>query len=214
MPGLEPYVGNSIFYTTFSEPRIVRGLDVAVTGGGNSAGQAVVHLATYARRVTLVVRAPTLEEGMSDYLVQQIRGLPNVEVRLESEVVGGAGKPRLEQLAVRNNASDSVENVPATFFFVMIGAFPNTDWLADVVQRDAKGFVLTGHEIDSSVWPLERPPLTYETSMPGVFAAGDVRRGSMKRVASAVGEGAGAVQNVHEYLTQQEKAVLAQGHAA
>jgi thioredoxin reductase (NADPH) len=213
VPGLGAYVGNSIFYTTFSEPRVVRGLDVAVTGGGNSAGQAVVHLATYARHVTLVVRAPGLEQSMSDYLVQQIRGLPNVEVRLGSEIVGGSGEPRLEQLAVRKKASGSVENVSAVFLFVMIGALPNTDWLADAVQRDAKGFILTGHEIDPRVWSLERPPLAYETSMPGVFAVGDVRRGSMKRVASAVGEGAGGVQNVHEYLSQYEKARSAPGKA-
>ena len=200
VPSLDHFVGKNIFYTTFSEPRLVRDLDVAVIGGGNSAGQAVIHLAAYARRVTLIVRADSLKKGMSDYLVRQIRERSNVDVKLSSEVVGGDGADRLEHLAVRNNVGDSVDTVPVTILFVMIGALPRTDWLAGMAQRDEKGFIPTGHDIDPTQWPLSRAPMTFETSVPGVFAVGDVRHGSTKRVASAVGEGAGAIQNVHAYL--------------
>ena len=206
VPGLERFVGRSIFYTTFSDPRVLHDLDVAVVGGGNSAGQAVVHLAAHARRVTLIVRANSLETGMSDYLVREIRRRQNVEVRLGAEVIGGGGTDHLEQLAVRDNAYGTVESVPARLLFAMIGALPRTDWLTGVVQRDGKGFILTGHDVSLSDWSRERPPLTYETSVPGVFAVGDGRRGSMKRVASAVGEGAGAIQDVHLYLQEVKKA--------
>lgn len=198
---LERFVGRSIFYTTSGDPQVLRDLDVAVVGGGNSAGQAAIHLATHARRVTLIVRADSLEKGMSDYLVQQIRRLPNICVKLNSEVVGGEGEQRLERLDVQDTASEGIEKVPASLLFVMIGALPHTDWLASV-QRDSKGFILTGRDVDLATWPLDRPPLTFETSVPGVFAIGDVRHGSLKRVASAVGEGAGAIQNVHQYLEE------------
>ena len=205
VPSLERFVGRSIFYTTFGETRLVRDLDLAVVGGGNSAGQAVVHLAAHARRVTLIVRAASLGKGMSDYLVRQIREKPNVEVRLNAEVVGGDGAERLERLAIRDNARNTVEHIPATILFVMIGALPRTDWLSGEVQRDDKGFILTGHDVALSGWPLDRPPMTFETSTPGVFAVGDGRHGSMKRVASAVGEGASAVQSVHQYLEGVER---------
>lgn len=200
VPEIERFVGKSVFYTTFGESRLVRDLDVAVTGGGNSAGQAAIHLAAFARRVTLVVRADTLESGMSDYLVQLIRRTPNIEARLGTEVVGAEGGELMERLAIRNKAADSIETIPAKLLFVLIGAMPHTDWLAGVVQRDSKGFILTGHDVDLEGWPLARPPMSFETSVPGVFAVGDVRLGSMKRVASAVGEGAGAVQGVHQYI--------------
>jgi thioredoxin reductase (NADPH) len=202
VPELERFVGNSIFYTTFGESRLVRGLDVAVVGGGNSAGQAVVHLANFARNVTLLVRGDSLGRTMSDYLVQQIRQTPNIQVKLGAEVVGGAGKDRLQTLEVRDRASDAIETIPARLLFVLIGAFPHTDWLQGVVQRDAKGFIPTGHRVDPALWPLQRQPMSFETSVPGVFAVGDVRLDSMKRVAAAVGEGAGAIQNVHQYLAQ------------
>jgi len=200
VPELERFVGSSIFYTTFGETRLVRGLDVAVVGGGNSAAQAVVHLARFARTVTLIVRGNALERTMSDYLVQQIRSTPNVQVRLEAEVVGGDGGERLQTLQVRDRASGAAESIPARFLFVLIGALPHTDWLHGTVQRDAKGFIATGHRVDPALWPLQRQPMNFETSVPGVFAVGDVRLDSMKRVASAVGEGAGAIQNVHQYL--------------
>jgi thioredoxin reductase (NADPH) len=202
LPELERFVGRSIFYTTFGESRLVRGLDVAVVGGGNSAAQAVVHLARFARSVTMIVRGNSLGRTMSDYLVQQIRNTSNVQVMLEAEVVGGDGDERLETLQVRNRASGAVETIPTRFLFVLIGALPHTDWLDGTVQRDAKGFIPTGRRVDPDLWPLQRPPMNFETSVPGLFAVGDVRLESMKRVASAVGEGAGAIQNVHQYLEQ------------
>jgi thioredoxin reductase (NADPH) len=218
VPELEHFVGISIFYTTFGETRLVRGLDVAVVGGGNSAAQAVVHLARFARTVTLIVRGTSLARTMSDYLVQQIRSTANVRVRLESEVVGGDGTERLETLQVRGRAHGEVETVPARLLFVLIGAMPHTDWLQGTVERDAKGFIPTGHRVDPTLWPLQRPPMSFETSVPGVFAVGDVRLDSMKRVASAVGEGAGAIQNVHQYLEEigehREVSVRVAGHAA
>jgi thioredoxin reductase (NADPH) len=156
----------------------------------------------FARTVTLIVRGNALERTMSDYLVQQIRSIPNVQVKLDAEVVGGEGGERLEALQIRDRASGAVETIPVRFLFVLIGALPHTDWLQGAVQRDAKGFIPTGHRVDATRWPLQRPPMNFETSVPGVFAVGDVRLDSMKRVASAVGEGAGAIQNVHQYLGQ------------
>ena len=202
VPELERFVGNSIFYTTFGETRLVRNLDVAVVGGGNSAAQAVVHLARFARNVTLIVRGNSLARTMSDYLVQQIRSTPNVQVRLEAEVVGGDGGERIETLKIRDRARNTVETIPARFLFVLIGALPHTDWLQGMVERDAKGFIPTGHRVDPRLWPLQRQPMNFESSVPGIFAVGDVRLDSMKRVASAVGEGAGAIQNAHQYLEQ------------
>jgi thioredoxin reductase (NADPH) len=202
VPEVDRFVGRSVFYTTFGESKLVRGLDVAVTGGGNSAAQAAIHLAAFARRVTLVARANALGGGMSDYLVQQIQSAPNLDVRLGAEVVGAEGEELMERLAIRDRASQAVETIPARLLFVLIGALPHTDWLASAVQRDAKGFIVTGHEVDPAGWPIARRPMSFETSVPGVFAVGDVRLGSMKRVASAVGEGAGAVQQVHQYLAQ------------
>jgi thioredoxin reductase (NADPH) len=200
VPGIERFEGRSIFYTTFGETRVLQGLDIAVVGGGNSAGQAVVHLSRFARRVSLIVRAPSLESGMSDYLVQQIRRLPNADVRLQSEIVDAAGGHRIEQISVKNGATGQVEVVPVRLVFVLIGALPHTSWLDGVVQRDARGFLVTGGDIDPEHWQLARRPFRFETSMPGVFAAGDVRLGSLQRIASAVGEGAGVVQQVHQFL--------------
>ena len=143
---------------------------------------------------------------MSDYLVQQIRRTPKIEVRLDAQIVGGVGSDSLESLAIQDKARNVIETIPATLLFVLIGATPHTDWLADVVQRDAKGFIVTGHDVDLSAWPLQRKPMSFETSVPGIFAVGDVRLGSTKRVASAVGEGAGAVENVHQYLNEAGQA--------
>jgi thioredoxin reductase (NADPH) len=205
VPELDRFVGRSVFYTTFGETRFVDDLDVTVTGGGNSAAQAAIHLANYARRVTLVVRANSLESGMSDYLVQQIRRAPKIDVRLGAEVVGAEGGERMERLAIRDGPSNVVETIPAKVLFVLIGAMPHTDWLVGVVQRDAKDFIVTGHDVDLATWRVERKPMDFETSVPGIFAAGDVRHGSMKRVASAVGEAAGAVQQVHQYLEELQR---------
>jgi thioredoxin reductase (NADPH) len=205
-PGIEPFEGRSVFYTTFGETRVLQDLDIAVVGGGNSAGQAVVHLSRFARRVTLVVRAESLEAGMSDYLVQQIRHAPNVEVRLRSEIVDARGGHRIEQVSIRNGKSGEVDVVPVRLVFVLIGALPHTGWLDGVVQRDARGFLVTGADIDPERWTLARRPWRFETSMPGVFAAGDVRLGGLPRVAAAVGEGAAVVQQLHQYLDQPDDA--------
>jgi len=207
VPSLERFIGRSIFYTTLGESQLVHDLDLAVAGGGNSAGQAALHLARFARRVTLVVRATSLEKGMSGYLVYQIHRTPNIDVRLDSEIVSGEGSDRLETLAIQNKARNIVETVPATLLFVLIGATPHTDWLAGVAQRDAKGFIITGHDVDLGSWPMQRKPMNFETSVPGLFAIGDVRLGSTKRVASAVGEGAGAVADIHQYLNEADQSV-------
>jgi thioredoxin reductase (NADPH) len=209
IPDVDRFVGRSVFYTMFSGARLVGGFDAAIIGGGNSAGQAAIHLASVARRVTLIVRADSLERGMSDYLIRQIRHTANIDVRLNAEIAGAEGADLMERLLVRDTASNTVDTIPAKLLLVLIGAIPHTDWLADTIQCDAKGFVLTGRDIDLAKWPRARAPLNFETSVPGIFAAGDVRLGAMKRVASAVGEGAGAVQNVHEYLVESHEAALA-----
>jgi thioredoxin reductase (NADPH) len=198
---LEELNGAGVFYGgPASEAQGLKGLEVYVVGGANSAGQAALHLARYASRVTLVVRAQTLNSGMSHYLVRQIEATPNVEVRLGSQVVGGGGDGWLEHVVVRT-ADGEDETVPARGLFLMIGARPHTDWLPPDVARDDHGFVLTGPHLDESrKWPLERSPLPFESSMPGVFAAGDVRHGAVKRVASAVGEGSIAIQQVHQLV--------------
>jgi thioredoxin reductase (NADPH) len=200
VPEIARFEGRSVFYTTFGETRMVRELDLAVVGGGNSAGQAAVHLSRFARQVTLVVRAESLEKGMSDYLVQQIRHTPNIEVRLRSEVVGADGGHRIDHLSIKDTASGAVDVVPIRMVFVLIGALPHTGWLEGAVQRDPRGYLVTGADIDPGRWRLRRRPRRNETSMPGVFAAGDVRLGALQRIASAVGEGAVVVQQVHEYL--------------
>jgi thioredoxin reductase (NADPH) len=203
-PELEPLVGMGVFYTAVGQDtRIMRGRQVFVTGGGNSAGQAAVHLAQNADKVTLVVRASTLEKGMSQYLVQQILHQPNIEVLLGTEVVGGGDADALRWLSLRDRASGETRSVPASMLFVLIGAVPHTDWLGDVVRRDARGFILTGNDLVSAGARLERAgrPGRFETSAQGVFAVGDVRSGSSKRVAAAVGEGAAVVHDVHEYLS-------------
>jgi thioredoxin reductase (NADPH) len=200
IPQLEALVGAGVYYTTF-DARLVRGQEVYVAGGGNSAGQAAVYLARHARSVTLLVRAGSLEKGMSDYLIQQIRQTENLQVRLGCEAVDGGGDHRLEWLTIRSVPDGRLERTTANLLFALIGALPHTDWLAGTVARDDRGFVLTGRDVPDDTWPLARRPKRYETSMPGVFAAGDVRHDSAKRVASAVGEGSVSVQNVHEYLT-------------
>lgn len=203
---LESLVGAGVFYGgTGSEAPGMTGADVFVLGGANSAGQAALHLAEYARRVTLVVRGTSLAKGMSQYLVEQVEGTPNIEVRLGTEVVGAVGEGRLERLVLRRATDASTETVAADAVFVMIGALPNTDWLPDSLARDRGGFLRTGVDLmPADGWPLERPPLSLETNLPCVFAAGDVRHGSPNRVASAVGEGSIAIRLVHQLLSAQE----------
>jgi thioredoxin reductase (NADPH) len=169
---------------------------VYVAGGGNSAGQAALHLARYAERVTLVVRAQSLEAGMSRYLIQTVEAAPNVEVRTGTTVVGGGGEGHLQRLVLREGATGEDDTVAADALFVLIGARPQTEWLPGEVARDGYGFLLTGDAIPADDWPLGRRPLLLETSLPGVLAAGDVRHASVKRVAAAVGEGSIAIQSV------------------
>jgi thioredoxin reductase (NADPH) len=174
---------------------------VYILGGANSAGQSALHLVQYAKRVTLVVRASSLRAGMSEYLVQHVEAAPNIEVRLETEIVGGGGEGSLDHLVLRDGSAQEEETVTADALFVTIGAQPHTAWLPPAVRRDAHGFVLTGIDLGADdEWPLERRPFPLETSVPGVLAVGDVRHGSVKRVASAVGEASVAIQILHELL--------------
>jgi thioredoxin reductase (NADPH) len=199
VPALEALAGSGVFYgAAGTEARALRGEHVFVVGAGNSAGQAALHLAGSAASVTIVAIEHDLGERMSDYLVQQLRATPNVHTRLHHEVIDGHGRRRLERLTLRDRDSGATREVEASALFVLIGAEPRTDWLHGAVERDHSGYVLTGRDLAG--WPLERGPMLLETSLPGVFAAGDVRFRSVKRVASAVGEGAIAVQLVHEYL--------------
>jgi thioredoxin reductase (NADPH) len=192
---LEELNGAGVFYGgPTSEAPGLTGKDVYIVGGGNSAGQAALHLARYAGRVTVVARAPSLEAGMSHYLVQAVEAAPNVEVRAGTTVVGGGGEGHLQQLVLRGPGDDVT--VAADALFVLIGARPQTDWLPADIARDEYGFLVTGDDVPADSWPLERRPLSLETSLPGVLAAGDVRHGSVKRVAAGVGEGSIAVQFV------------------
>jgi thioredoxin reductase (NADPH) len=202
VPPLEALRGAGVFYgAAASEAPLVAGQDAYVVGGANSAGQAVLHLSHFARRVTLVVRAATLEAGMSHYLVRQIEATPNIDVRTGTEVVGGGGDGWLDHLVLRSRTGGSPETVGAHALFLMIGARPHTAWLPDQVERDDDGFVLTGADLSAPAQEgLGRRPLPLETSLPGVLAVGDVRHGSVKRVASAVGEGAVAIPLVHRLL--------------
>ena len=205
-PGIEELTGRGVFYgSAATEAPACADQDVYVVGGANSAGQAAVFLSRHARRVTLLVRADGLEHSMSHYLIRQIRDTANIEVRLSTEVDGAEGDGHLERLRLCDTGTGKVEEVPAGFLFVFIGAAPCTDWLHGVVERDPKGFVVTGPDLLRGGrrpvgWPLDRDPYYLEGSVPGVFAAGDARANSVKRVASAVGEGAMAIQLVHRYL--------------
>ena len=204
IPALDRLVGTGVFYgAAGAEAPALAGEQVYVVGGANSAGQAALHLARFAAQVTLLVRGGSLEAGMSDYLITQLQATPNVEVRLHTRVLDGHGQARLEALTVEDVRTGQREQVKATAVFVLIGAEPRTGWLREVLQLDDRGFVLTGRDLPARAWPLGRAPLPFETSLPGVFAAGDVRYGSVRRVAGAAGEGAVAVGSVHQYLLQQ-----------
>jgi thioredoxin reductase (NADPH) len=207
-PGLSEYTGRGVFYgASASDATKCQDDEVYIVGAANSAGQAALNIARYAKRVVLVVRAETLSKSMSQYLVARIESAPNIEVRCRSEVVGARGDDHLDELDIYDVDSGSVDTVESSWLFVFIGASPRTDWLGDEIARDGRGFVVTGQDLMTPEfdgrWPmLARSPLALETSMPGVFAAGDVRLDSMKRVASAVGEGAMAVYLVHRYLAR------------
>ena len=203
IPELEALAGTGVFYgASVSEARAHTGQEVYVVGGGNSAGQAAVHLGRYAARVTILVRRASLAETMSRYLIDEIDAAENIEVRPHTEVVGGAGEGALKSVDLRDCRTGDLETVPAAALFLMIGAQPHTEWLPETICRDERGYLLTGSDLPEGDWPLERPQLMLETSLPGVFAVGDARRGSTKRVASAVGEGSVVIEQVHQLLAQ------------
>jgi thioredoxin reductase (NADPH) len=201
IPGLDALLGTSVFYgASVSEARAYAGQEVYVVGGGNSAGQAALHLSRYARRVTMLVRRGSLVETMSSYLIAGIEAARNIDVRANAELSACSGDGILETITLRDRISGHNETVPAAGLFIQIGAEPYTAWLPPEIRRDAWGYLLTGPDLPPGSWPLERPPLMLETSLPGVFAVGDAREGSTKRVASAVGEGSVVIEQVHQLL--------------
>ena len=205
VPGIDALVGLGVYYgATVTEAMAHSDKDVYIVGGANSAGQAAVATARYARSVTMLVRGESLADTMSRYLVDQIEGTPNVAVRLRTSVQAVAGSPTLEAITLRDGATGRTETVPADALFIFIGAEPRTAWLEGVVARDAHGFVYSGPDLlalpGQAGWPPGRQPFYLETSVPGVFVAGDVRHGATRRVATGVGEGAGAIPFIHQYL--------------
>ena len=204
VPSLEALQGAGVFYgAAVTEARATEGREVHVVGGGNSAGQAAMYLSKYASKVTLLVRSASLAASMSEYLITEIDAAENIEVCFNTRVIDGGGEGRLEHLVLKESLTGSTETVPTAALFVLIGAEPRTGWLSEDIVRDRGGYVVTGQELlrrSPEVWPLERPPMLLETSMPGVFAAGDMRHGTVKRVASAVGEGSIAIPQIHSYL--------------
>src|SRR5215469_4543812 len=216
IPALEDLQGRGVFYgAAVSEAPAMRGRTVFVAGGGNSAGQAALHLAKWAKQVTILVRGESLADSMSDYLIREIDAAPNVDIRYRVQVTDGTGIGHLESLVLEDTASGQRCSVPADALFVLIGAQPHTQWLGEAIARDQQGFILTGADLPAGTggrrWHPARRPLPLETSLPGVFAAGDVRHGSVKRVASAVGEGAATIPLVHRYLRTTAAARTAVG---
>jgi thioredoxin reductase (NADPH) len=204
-PGIEQLTGAGVYYgAAITEALSVRGSDVFVVGGGNSAGQAAMYLCTFARTVTILVRGETLAESMSQYLIDQIANTPNITILTRASVTEAHGQDNLETLTITNSVTGESRTLPAAGLFIFIGAMPRTDWLAGVVERDKPGFILTGPDLlregrQPAGWTLGRDPYWLESSVPGIFAAGDVRARSIKRIASAVGEGSMAVQFIHQY---------------
>jgi len=207
VPGMERVQGAGVYYgAAMTEAASCRGEDIYIVGGANSAGQAAMFFSQYARRVVMLVRGKSLEAGMSQYLVDQIRQTENIHVELNTRVVEVFGDTRLKGISIHCATTGETQKVPATSLFIFIGAAPLTEWLAGVIERDEKGFLLSGPDLmcdgkPPKGWPLERDPWLLEASVPGIFVAGDVRYRSVKRVASGVGEGANAVQFVHQYLS-------------
>jgi thioredoxin reductase (NADPH) len=204
----ERFVGAGIYYAaTAVEARLCSNEEVVVVGGGNSAGQAAVFLAAGCRHVHLLVRSGGLAETMSRYLIRRIEETPNITLRVRTEIEGLEGDTQLERVTWRSKADDTTETRNISHVFLMMGAVPNTAWLQGCVSLDANGFVRTGsdlpaEDLDAAKWPLNRPPHPFETNLPGIFAVGDVRYGSVKRVASAVGEGSACVQSIHRVLSE------------
>jgi thioredoxin reductase (NADPH) len=206
IPGIDRLHGAGVYYGAASaEAMTCADEEVFIIGGANSAGQAAMNFSRFAKRVIMLVRGSSLASSMSRYLIDEIEKTPNISVELNSSLTEAHGESRLESISVHCSASGDTTTVPACSLFIFIGAQPKTEWLAGLVERDKQGFVLTGPDLKRngklpSSWQLEREPDLLETSVPGVFAAGDVRRGSVKRVASGVGEGSIAIQFIHKYL--------------
>lgn len=207
VPGAERLQGRGLYYgSAMTEAMACKGEDVYIIGGANSAGQAAMYFSKYASRVIMLVRGESLSASMSQYLIDQIRQTPNIQVETHARVAEVHGDARLEEISIHCKDSGKTERVKAASLFVFIGAAPLTDWLAGVVERDARGFILTGSDLmrdgkRPAGWTPDRDPYLPETSVPGIFAVGDVRHGSVKRVASGVGEGSIAVQFIHQYLS-------------
>jgi thioredoxin reductase (NADPH) len=207
-PGIDRLQGAGVYYGGGStEALSCQNEDVYVIGGANSAGQAAMNFAKYAERVVMVVRGASLASTMSQYLIDQIKATPNIQVWANASVAEVHGETHLEEISVLCSDSKKLERVPASAMFIFIGALPQTDWLSDLVERDERGFLLTGPDLirdgqHPKGWTLDRDPFLLETNVPGIFAVGDVRHGSVKRVASGVGEGSVAVQFIHQYLSK------------
>jgi thioredoxin reductase (NADPH) len=208
VPGAERLQGCGVYYgAAMTEAISCEGEDVYIVGGANSAGQAAMYFSKFARRVAMLVRGPSLSSTMSQYLIDQIKKTPNIQVQTGSQVVEVHGDTHLEAISIRGGDNGHATTVPTNLLSIFIGAEPNTDWLSGVVERDERGFILTGADLvregkRPAGWQLERNPYWVECSVPGIFAAGDVRHGSVKRVASGVGEGSIAVQFTHQYLSE------------
>jgi len=210
LPTLEQLIGRGVFYgASLAEAKQVQGERVYVVGAGNSAGQAALYLAKWARAVTLVVRGDSLAKSMSAYLIHEIAAARNISVRLQTRVMDGSGSRALESLTLQDNAAGTTQIVDADALFVLVGARPRTSWLPPGIKVDSHGFVIAGtdlsHEKLLDEWPLVRTPMRHETSVPGIFAVGDVRSRSIKRVASSVGEGAGVIGEIHHYFETWER---------
>jgi thioredoxin reductase (NADPH) len=213
VPGMEEFTGAGIYYgAAVTEAITCGGQEVYIVGGANSAGQAAVYLADHARQVTMLVRGESLEDSMSQYLIDEIEAIPNIAVRCRKSVVAVGGKSDLDQITIQDMDTGEQETVPSNVLFIFIGALPLTDWVAGVVERDDDGFILAGPDVRRqgrlpASWTLNREPYWLESSVPGIFVAGDVRHRSVKRVASAVGEGAMAVTFIHQYLAEAHQQV-------
>jgi thioredoxin reductase (NADPH) len=207
IPALDRLIGAGVYYGAAGvEAPSMAGESVHVVGGANSAGQAALHLAKFAARVSLLVRGPSLD-SMSEYLITELRATPNIEIRLHTRIVDGHGADRLEELILETTSDAERETVQSAAVFIMIGAETRTEWLGDHLQRDHRGLILTGRETAGEHVIQTRQPLPFETSIPGVFAVGDVRHGSVKRVAGAVGDGSVAVSSVHQHLAAMARLV-------